>query len=158
MNVIFLDIDGVLNTGRNQDIQEKRDGKSSFYHQFNFDDICMENLKEVILKFDAYIVITSSWRIEKDTIYWTEILKNFRKYKIERRIIDKTPSFSTTRGEEIKKWIDDNKDNITNFIILDDEDDMMDLDKYLILCDDYYGFDNDKKNMAISLFKNKLNK
>lgn len=63
----------------------------------------MENLKEIILKFDAYVVISSSWRIEKDTIYWTKLLRNFRAYEIEDRIIDKTPSFSTIRGNEIKK-------------------------------------------------------
>ena len=153
MNIIFLDIDGVLNTGRNQDYQEKRDGKIKFHHQFNFDNECMENLKEIILKFDAYIVISSSWRIEKDKIYWSEILRNFRLYQIEDRIIGKTPSFSTIRGEEIKKWLSDNKCDISNFIILDDEDDMLDLNKNLVLCDDYYGFDSKKKIIAINMLE-----
>ena len=155
MNIIFLDIDGVLNTGRYQDIQEKRDNKSYFYHQFHFDNICMNNLKEIISEFNAYIVISSSWRIEKDRIYWEKILNNFRKYNIEDRIIDKTPSFSTIRGNEIKKWIEDNKDKVTNFIILDDEDDMLDLSNHLILCNDYFGFDNDKKIIAIDKLHNK---
>ena len=153
MNIIFLDVDGVLNTGRNQDIQEARDGKSTFHHQFSFDDECMRNLKEIIIQFDAFVVISSSWRIEKNTIYWSELLSNFRKYEIEDRIIDKTAGFSTIRGKEIKKWLDDNKEKVTNYIIIDDEDDMLDLDNHLVLCDDYYGFNNDKKTIAINIFK-----
>lgn len=151
INIIFLDIDGVLNTGRNQDIQEKRDGKSTFYHQFYFDRQCMKNLKKLILQFDAYVVVSSSWRIEKDEIFWSEILRNFRGYHIEKRIIDKTPSFSTTRGEEIKRWLDDNKDKVDKYVILDDEDDMLDLNEHLVLCDDYYGFDDQKMIMAVNI-------
>ncbi|HCW54570.1 MAG TPA: hypothetical protein DG753_12735 [Clostridium sp.] len=154
INIVFLDIDGVLNTGRNQDLQEQRDGKSTFYHQFYFDKQCMRNLKEIILQYDAYVVISSSWRIEKDTIYWSEILRNFRKYHIEDRIIGKTPSFSTTRGDEIKKWIDNNEKKVNNYIILDDEDDMFGLEDHLVLCNDYYGFDDDKKILAINILEN----
>lgn len=154
-NIIFLDIDGVLNTGRNQDIQEKADGKSSYYHQFQFDDRCMGNLKEIIFKFSAYVVISSSWRIEKDTIYWSSILRNFKRYNIEDRIIGKTPSFSTIRGKEIEKWLKLNEDIVSNYVIIDDEDDMLDLQNHLVLCDDYYGFDEDKKNVAINILENR---
>lgn len=140
INIIFLDIDGVLNTGRKQDLQEEIDGRMKFQHQFNFDEECMKNLKEIIFKFDAYVVISSSWRIEKDKVYMRELLRNFKEYDIDNRIIDTTPSFSTTRGEEIKRWLFDNKERISNYVILDDEDDMIDLRNHLVLYDDYYGF------------------
>lgn len=153
INIIFLDIDGVLNTIRNQDLQEENDGRMKFQHQFNFDEECMKNLKEIILKFDAYVVISSSWRIEKDKVYMSELLRNFKEYEIDNRIIDITPSFSTTRGEEIKKWLFDNKDKVSNYIILDDEDDMIELSSNLILCDDYYGFDNKAQIKAEQIFK-----
>lgn len=41
-----------------------------------------------------------------------------------------------------------------NFIILDDEDDMLDLNNHLILGNDYYGFDNNKKTIAINILEN----
>lgn len=148
INIIFLDIDGVLNTGENQDLQEEKDGQIKFEHQFNFDKECMKNLKEIILEFNAYIVISSSWRIEKEKIYWDALIRNFKEYDIDNRIIDKTPSFSTTRGEEIMRWISNNQNKVSNYVILDDEDDMGQLIDNLILCNDYYGFDAEAKIKA----------
>lgn len=153
MNIIFLDIDGVLNTGRYQDFQEFKYGKSTFNHQFKFDPICMENLKEVAYEFDAYIVISSSWRIEREEIYYIELLGNLASYDLHNRVLGKTPSFSTIRGEEIKQWIIENNNKIDNFVILDDEDDMAELVDHLALCNDYYGFDDNVKVVA----KNILN-
>lgn len=153
MNIIFLDIDGVLNTGRNQDFQASIEGKSTFEHQFNFDDGCMKNLKELVDEFDAYIVISSSWRIEKDETYGTEILRNLKDYDLDNRIIDRTPSFSTIRGEEIKQWLINNKEKVDNFLILDDEDDMIDLVTNLALCNDYYGIDENVKNLAKKILR-----
>ena len=78
---------------------------------------------------------------------------NFKEYDIDNRIIDTTPSFSTTRGEEIKRWLFDNKERVNNYVILDDEDDMIDLRNHLVLCDDYYGFNYKAKIEAEKILK-----
>lgn len=49
MKVIFLDIDGVLNTDRYLKILKKQNGGVSYYGmEFNFDPRAMRNLKEII--------------------------------------------------------------------------------------------------------------
>lgn len=52
---LFLDIDGPLNTGRNDFLDPERYG----YH---FDNEAIMNLREVVEKTGAVIVISSSWR------------------------------------------------------------------------------------------------
>lgn len=67
-------------------------------------------------------------------------MKVVKDYIIYNRIIDTNPSLSATQGKEIKKWLNDNNEKINSYIILDDEDDMIDLRNHLVLYDDYYGF------------------
>ena len=55
INVIFLDIDGVLNTPRFQMIQVKNCECDLYESQFNFDPICMNNLKRFLLLTCLYI-------------------------------------------------------------------------------------------------------
>jgi len=109
--VIFLDIDGVLNL-----ISQGHDKFGSIFHS-NFTD----NLKYIIDKTNAKIVISSSWRLSG--LNWIKDLWLYRNLPGE--IIDRTKSIypSTKRGYEIQDWLDNNK--YINYCIIDDDTDML---------------------------------
>jgi hypothetical protein len=163
MNIIFLDIDGILNTGRYIVYKVENNIANGQSCHLNFDPICMKNLRILINKFDAKIVVSSTWRIHKqwqDTdLYWNAILNNFKKYNINpERIIDITPNFSfqKQRGEEIREWLQNNQHlNIENFVILDNDSDMCEFTQTkLAKCSWERGFTASIKNKAINILKN----
>ena len=62
MNIVFLDIDGVLNS-RNKLIElYYKTGKPHSGTNYPFDEKCLENLKRLIEETNSKIVITSTWR------------------------------------------------------------------------------------------------
>ena len=110
MRVIFLDVDGVLNSVRDRFSTEL----VSEYH-FDF-------LKELVDATGAKIVLSSSWRIGFNAMRQPE--KNLLA-KLESRglgIIDFTPIMTGTRGDEIREWLTNHP--VDSFVILDDETDM----------------------------------
>lgn len=126
MNIIFLDIDGVLNSKSGTNLTEK----------FGLDDKLIANLKYIIDSVpDTKIVISSTWRsFEYDEIHtsseipWRIVLTHTLGFtNISDIIIGDTPIFmdndKNRRGREIKRWIDENKikNRINQFVIIDDE-------------------------------------
>lgn len=112
MKVIFLDIDGVLN--------------SNDYVDYASDNNIQGILKEidpkkiVMLKFaiditNAQIVVSSSWRNISKFEYLKEL---FLKYDI--KLDEKTPLIDNNRGLEIRKYLKEHT-NIEQYLILDDE-------------------------------------
>ena len=62
MNVIFLDIDGVLNsTNYTKRYEEMKTKKEGIYK--NIDDSALKYLKELRNRYDAKIILISSWRM-----------------------------------------------------------------------------------------------
>ena len=55
MRFLFLDIDGPLNTGRNDYLDTDRYGH-------HFDDVAVRNLRWIVEETGARIVVSSSWR------------------------------------------------------------------------------------------------
>ena len=135
MKVIFLDIDGVLNTPSS----ESRCGE-----YIGIDDEKVEKLKKIVEKTKAEIVLISTWKK-----YWRkeEKLKPLQDYsatyldeKLAKqgiKAIDKTKDKADgrylSRGESILEYVCRN--NVENYIILDDcqfDYDGCDLTDYLI--------------------------
>lgn len=157
MKIIFLDIDGVLNTERYCKIQIER-GMASYYDaEFNFDPICMRCLKEVIDKTGAKIVLSSSWRENPNDEYFYQFKLNLKVYDLLDSFIDVTPIFSNSRGEEIESWLTKNevKYGDIEYIIIDDEDNMGDLKDRLVKCNPYFGFNIEQQEYAYKLFNTK---
>jgi len=116
MKIIFLDIDGVLNSA----VYDRRRGPSDG----NIDVTRLELIKELVDKTGAKIVLSSSWRIhwEKDfskcDLEGRELIETFGKAGLE--IYDKTPYVSyLERGDEIRNWLLENED-VESFVIFDD--------------------------------------
>lgn len=115
MNIIFLDIDGVMRT-HNSDLNWSRELNQPVPNTFNrlFSKEAMENLNYLVTLTGAKVVITSTWRL-----YYSknELQKIFRERGFVGQIIDITESCDT-RGEEIVQWL--NRYRIDNFVVIDD--------------------------------------
>lgn len=68
MNLIFLDIDGVLNSHRKLKEVYNRTKKPHSLYNYPFDEICLSNLKLLVETTNSKIVITSSWRKDEEGI------------------------------------------------------------------------------------------
>ena len=114
MKIIFLDIDGVLNS----DIYDRQRG----YSDSNIDATRLPLLKRLIDETGAKTVLSSSWREhwskeeDKMTAVGREIADTLRSGGIE--LYDKTPVMSS-RGEEISHWLSQHPET-EGFVILDD--------------------------------------
>ena len=118
---IFLDIDGVLNSEHTLD-QTSKTNASIICDQY------LENIRNIVEKTDAKIVLSSSWRtyfddnIDKPINIWA-IYLNQKLAKYNLKIHDLTPHpkglFSSERGLEIKTYID--KHNVKDYVVIDDE-------------------------------------
>ena len=115
MNIIFLDIDGVIRT-HNSDLNWSRELNQPIPTPFKrlFSKEAMENLNYLVTLTGAKVVITSTWRM-----YYTrdELQKLFRERGFVGQIIS-TTTVSDTRGEEIVQWL--NEHRIDNFVVIDD--------------------------------------
>ena len=142
MKVLFLDIDGVLNSENWFGYRLYCIKNNMFNEVINFvntnderikyklsmiDDRAIANLNRIIEETGCKVVLSSSWRscVEAENTL-TEYLLKLKGFKYE--FYDVTPrlwfsDFSTTRGEEIKFWLDkeSEKNEIESFVILDDD-------------------------------------
>lgn len=124
IKVIFLDIDGVLNV-----YGTEHDQYGQIFHEH-----FVENLRTVVNKTGAKIVISSTWRfsgIERMRELWK--FRNLPGEVIGITIdcydLIKEGRFEfyddVTRGHEIQDWIDDNVNRIQNYVIFDDDNDFL---------------------------------
>lgn len=134
MKVVFLDIDGVLNSNDwytyryNTCTSKEIDDE---YPLKEIDPRGLMYLRTLIQETKAKIVISSSWRHNMDVKKFTEL---FKKLGFEEEIIDITPDFgydpfmfAYPRGCEILAWIRnfEKKDHVESYVILDDDIDML---------------------------------
>lgn len=105
MNVIFLDVDGVLNN---------RSSFSGPGGMWRLDEKLIKRMRRIIKKTGVKIVLSSSWRMHKEGVdrvkEWIDIY-------------DVTPQLSDIRGIEINAWIIENK--VDKYCIIDDDSDML---------------------------------
>jgi uncharacterized protein (UPF0210 family) len=116
MNILFLDIDGVLRTYKSDLYWSIRLNKPVFKGVNRlFKNKSVDYINEVILLTNSSIVISSSWRINLSIIELNRILKE---RGIIGKVIGKT-GICNNRGDEIKDWILLN--NITKYVVIDDQ-------------------------------------
>lgn len=160
MNIIFLDIDGVLNTQNSINMQlsenKGRYNEDISAFLYDFDQEAVGNLKDLIKDSNGKIVITSNWRLNE--VLMEELLDQFDKNDISREIIiGQTPDLQSEvtdnlRANEIKEWLSAFQDEINSFVIIDDIDDMGEYtDTNLAICDKHDGFTGKVKKKAIEI-------
>ena len=125
MNIVFLDVDGVLNSWDKMLKHDARKGCDYIYKEY------ILRLKDLCEKYDLKIVLSSTWRISDRT---HKIFEDYMtKYGLIERYIGDTPRSADRtkygrgkhrRGDEIHQWMLDCKEGIEAFVILDDGSDM----------------------------------
>lgn len=118
IKVIFLDVDGVLNSHRTI---RRTTGGYIFVGNKQ-----MKRLKHIINKTGAKVVLSSDWRYDRDDPKYNgdflDLKKELLKYGI--RFYGFTPELpSAHRGMEIDCWLKEH-DEVSNFVILDDRADI----------------------------------
>lgn len=133
--ILFLDLDGVLNTARWHE-QAKGDQLKDDYG-YTFDPTAVANLAEIIERTGADIVISSSWKYSG----LSTLLDMWSDRALPGRVIDITPDtesddfllnadlenieFLSCKGYEIKEWLSTHGKNVSRYAILDDEQEML---------------------------------
>lgn len=150
MKVIFLDIDGVLNT------ESFRESSNIDYFETPISENHMRLLAHLIKITGAKIVLSSTWREywkpgqEQFDRFGVYINSLFQKYDLE--IFDKTPEL-TDRDEEITEWKNIYKNELDGFVIIDDFDfKWSDINKnHLVKTHDEVGLDKEAVDKAIKI-------
>jgi hypothetical protein len=158
--VIFLDVDGVLNSKINMKIRrENGESTSSYYVKIPGDKIY--KLKRIVDNTDAAIVLSSSWRIGYSRSSMTpspafmNLVNQLEPYGLH--IYDWTPlDKNRNRGYEIHKWLYGYKyanGYFPNYIILDDNiADLIPLHRgHIIKVNSLLGLQNEHVNIAVNI-------
>lgn len=156
MKVLFLDIDGVLNSRQGVLWHKRVKGlKGSIFidHRF-WDPLAANNLLYILDKLpELKIVISSTWRV----MHSMQEMKNFLEPLGVKpnKIIDFTPDLGAVeRGLEIQKWLDDHPE-VKEFVILDDNSDMAHLKHKLVKTDEWHGLTLRDAVAALTMLKHR---
>ena len=115
MRVLFLDIDGVLNSHRTVVALNGYPHDVSPGGLAQFDMVAVALLRGLCKAGGVQIVLSSTWRLDRE---WAKIGP-----ALGLPIIDRTPSMLGPRGNEIACWLDDKP--VERYAILDDDSDML---------------------------------
>lgn len=119
MKILFLDIDGVLNS-------REYDRRRDWNEQSNIDKTRLPLLKRIIESTGAKIVLISSWRshwnsdgalCDEAGRYMNDLFAEYGLF-----IFDKTPDLGRGAGrkDEVAAWLSAHAGEVENFAILDD--------------------------------------
>ena len=165
MKVIFLDIDGVLNTQDWHSRMTKDTPRDEF--GWAFDLVAVENLAHIIKETGASIVISSSWKF----LGLAKLREMWKIRNLPGIVLDITPNtisdelllnanldemkLGVCRGNEIKEWLSKHKGEVSNYVIIDDFDDLLpEQDDHVVLTDTLIGITEFDAEKAITILNN----
>ena len=135
--ILFLDIDGVLNTERQHDHCVEAGEAYVDNFAYAYDPVAVANLKRIVDETEVDIVISSSWK------FWglSTMQKLWASRELPGKVVDVTPNHVSDelllsvdlsimdmpagKGSEIKEWLDTKGNQVINYAILDDVPDML---------------------------------
>jgi len=139
--VIFLDVDGVLNSGQD-------------YYSFTIEtDKHFLLLKRIIDATGAEIVLSSTWRMHEEDR--NIVHKRLQEFGMDFIDSNRTPNSSYElmhRGDQIREWFKNNPD-VTSFVILDDDSDMCEYITHLVKTDTNVGLQELDVEKAIEVLQ-----
>lgn len=169
--VIFLDIDGVLNTERQHDRCVEAGVAYVDNFGYAFDPVSVANLKRIVDETGADIVISSSWK------FWglSTMQKLWASRELPGKLIDVTPNnvsdemllsvdldlmeLPAGKGSEIKEWLSTNGSRVTSYAILDDLPDMLpEQQSHFVQTDPRIGITEENADRVITILTDKAPK
>lgn len=172
--IIFLDFDGVLtNNEYSARLYEEGKATSDKYGEL-FAPKAVELLNRIIDETGAKVVVSSSWRY----LGLAKLQKLWQERGLHGQVIDMTSlhavdefilenglewlenglegnEMSSPRSMEIEHWLRYRKDNIANYIILDDLPMPSTLQQHFVQVNPVYGLLNSQAEQAIKLLNSK---
>ena len=156
MKIIFLDFDGVMDTAYYDHVLSKEglSGNDSFGSVF--DPNCVKNLKEIIDKTGADIVVSSSW---KYFMTYKDFLDMWEYRCLPGFVTDvtPTPTVRRNRGDEIDAWLQE-CDVECQYVIIDDLDESNFNEhqlQRLLVVNPFNGIDEEIAERAIEILNHK---
>lgn len=157
MKIVFLDFDGVMDTGYHDHILSKKGLAGNDEFGTVFDPNCVQNLKHIIDETGADIVVTSSW---KYFMTYKDFLEMWKARNLPGFVTDVTPSpeYARNRGDEIDAWLKESR-TYCRYVIIDDLDgsnfNPHQINKLLVV-NPYNGIDEATAEKAIQLLNNQV--
>lgn len=158
--IIFLDIDGVLNTKWWYTQMDRNTPRDKY--GYAFDPKAVANLRRVVEETGAGIVISSSWKcmgLSQMEDMWDE-------RNLPGKVVGITPNSVSDellvdtdidsmelfhiRGEEIKEWLTKHGKHVSHYVIIDDMDNMLpEQQSHFVQTNPEVGITEDDANKAI---------
>lgn len=166
--LIFLDIDGVLNSrvytsspAYLQSIEGVSDAELMLIrHDLHIDPLAINLLDDLIDKSGADVVLSSTWRGKYTP---DDITALFATRGFKHKVVDSTPilfgkvnSSRIPRGKEISAYLRSLPQWPDGFVILDDHDDMLNLKNHLVLTSKRTGLTSDDVDRALKILNGDL--
>ena len=154
MKIVFLDIDGVLNSEAHLEVNPPdktlRMSDDEWWAEM-LDPSAIERLNYLLERTEAVVVVSSSWRWARDN---EQLLRVLRSKGFTGKIVDSTPQKNEkNRGREIKNWLDSYDGVLESYAILDDDGDMEPLRRRHVLTDPQVGLQDADVKKAIKLLR-----
>lgn len=134
MKVVFLDVDGVLNSEKYMRLRFNENGNERLDYPYSeFDPDAVNRFNTIVEKTGTEIVVSSTWRLGRS---FEDLQILFKRVGIRGNIIGVTPALhdrgkygETVRGDEIKQWLEEAKEFFSekeiSYVIVDDDNDML---------------------------------
>lgn len=162
--ILFLDIDGVLNTERQHDRCVEAGLAYVDNFGYAFDPVSVANLKRIVDETSADIVISSSWKM------WglDAMQRLWARRDLPGKVIGITPNIESDemllsidldlmdipaiKGSEIKEWLLTNGNQDTRYAIIDDLPDMLpEQQSHFVQTDPRIGITKEDANQVIEI-------
>lgn len=165
--VVFLDFDGVLNTGNYQKLLKTEGKESADEFGLLFDPQAIANLRIIIETIPtAAIVVNSTWKFEG--LDWVKSL--WKKRGLPGVVHSVTPCYvfdfskmslddislamEAQKGYDIKQWLMENTSGRCNYVILEDDARFLpDQLQHLVLVDGNVGISEENAKAAIRILQ-----
>lgn len=146
MRVIFLDVDGVLNS-QQWALKMFAEGVR-VYAEDMLDPHALRLLKRLVDESNAKLVVSSSWRSIPQSM--KALADQLDQYGM--KVYDVTPRVGETRGKDITAWLNRHPGK-HQYVILDDDSDMDEHAGHLVQTTFREGLRAEHVDQALEMFK-----
>lgn len=163
--VIFLDVDGVLNSETHSRLhgwgRATRKHESGRVKKAKLSLPSFHLINDLCRQVDAQVVISSSWRLSdhgEKLSYWRMLFSDLAELTNHKNAVDViglTPDLGDdfVRGDEVQAWLSDNP-WVGRFVIIDDVHEFHpSQEPFFVQTDDAVGFTINDQVKALSLLK-----